>query len=785
MESALNKIGVYKYENYIIPLMDKRTVNAVVRGINNSLSKNIYVDDLEDITEEYLLNENKEDYKLLEPFEHIILNTNTRKDFIKKKYNFFSINKHLYFFSNKQHALNFFLNSKFKGIKELSDLDNLDVTEEFFENPFKFKDLQHPNGFVNIMKNLYIQKKFLNPYLGQLQKKQKIIYFVNEQIHSFNDLAKAENFFKNNIKISNFQEFEITQEYYANPEKWETTNSNNVISNNELKNKTQFYLIDNKIFIFPSKTKTKTFFKDTIETYKDFDITEAYLKEPEKYSEYEFHNIDKLSVEKIREIQSSFKNSIYKEEFFLIGDLILSFKDINSAIFYFNKGLIRNHSFQNLEKYNITSDIDNKKYTNYKRIPIAFDTVISKEDITKIMNFKSHSNINTNKTEKKLATNIVEPIIINDTKNVNKTKKKSGKKLTLQEKFLDYRKNISMASKKFKKNWICSIDTEYKRTKTGKVLLKEIGYTLKHIKNRKTINKHFLIKDNINSNCTLIKPIKTFSEILPLKEVLEIVRKDLNKCELIVGNNINVEKKILNLHGIQIPENKFFELSSLISYLIKDDRNIKLGSIFSMATKNEPIYLHNASNDAYYGIEAFIKLMYKYNNQTYGSLQDTFSKEIFKMEYNKHLYDKKGAFSVPIIDNKNLLNSKLNQFGKLYQDLEQNKLKDSLFQYELFSINKILEVIYENSELTFSDEIFAEVRNYMKELKVVLKNDFYISLKDTLSFIKFLLDKLELKFKDINFMEVLNSSVSFIPTKKEILEKTKIAVVKKKTLLKK
>ena len=223
----------------------------------------------------------------------------------------------------------------------------------------------------------------------------------------------------------------------------------------------------------------------------------------------------------------------------------------------------------------------------------------------------------------------------------------------LKEELITIKKDIEEAKKIYKKDWIGSVDTEY-NISNNQAVIYEIGYTLKNIKNKKLISRHFIIKDNMRIG----RQIKSFnfglSEVVDLDFAFKEMKKDLKNVKMIIGNSIDSDKKMLELAGFAIPDEILFELNNFPTYFEKKKNQYDLETFLIYANMKYS-NLHNAGNDSYYSVRTFIDLMTKYSNQTFtdGDLSNIKKSSenglrpkkgfnvINKLKKRKHIYMKK------------------------------------------------------------------------------------------------------------------------------------------------
>lgn len=331
-------------------------------------------------------------------------------------------------------------------------------------------------------------------------------------------------------------------------------------------------------------------------------------------------------------------------------------------------------------------------------------------------------------------------------------------------KLKDYRKNINKVKEIYKtKPIIASIDVEYK-IQNNICQIFQIGYTILNTKTYKLIIKDFIVSENQKEK--YIIPNKTFSIKKPLNEILEEIEKDFENISLIIGNNISADQKVLNLNGLKIADDKIFELSDMVQFISKQIQHTSslrdISSLNGIFTKN----LHNPSNDSFYTIKNFNKLIQKINNSSYSSLSKTINsvygkeKETIKSNIKQDLKEHEPK-------NKILKEEYLNY------EFISNDINQENFQYtEFYELNDIISTIATIKNDT-RENIYEKIKEYQDKIKIIIFASYAIKYAgmdilyiDKNNMFYILKNIFNVKENEIDFLNILDNGA--YPIKKNI-----------------
>ena len=198
----------------------------------------------------------------------------------------------------------------------------------------------------------------------------------------------------------------------------------------------------------------------------------------------------------------------------------------------------------------------------------------------------------------------------------------------------------------YKDNIIC-FDIEALEEDQNKIL--EIGWAT--IKNKELKVEHYIVQEHLDlRNGKFVEDNKDNflfgkSIILPQKEIVKILKKELDLSDIIIGQGIGNDFKYLSKINNEIKfqdyNNKVIDNGNNISRLInKNGCSIKKACIlFNIEAK----YLHNAGNDAFYNLKIIDSIINEY--------KDKF--DIMFNELNNKLEIQKEKFKSKWIDNDN------------------------------------------------------------------------------------------------------------------------------------
>jgi len=376
----------------------------------------------------------------------------------------------------------------------------------------------------------------------------------------------------------------------------------------------------------------------------------------------------------------------------------------------------------------------NKKYIKYDTVNNCLVLLIKEKYYTKYLKYK----INTKN----------ENLIYSEEK-INELKNQI--KVVIQKKdLLKIRNELKESYNIYKNMPIASIDCEYKSI-NNKYYLSEIGYTIKNLKNKKLYSKHFIIKNSYKKDNKRF--IYGFSKYISLEEALKETEKDLKNVKLIVGNSIQIEMSIFNFFGIELEKNKkIIDLKDFFTYFTKQKEINPSLSVISKLMNIEPFGVHNAGNDSYYGIQAFCRLIRRYNECTYENLLKDLNKGIKidinrKPEFNKTrksiLFNSEYQKFNGILEKKSLIevqkeemikfNELKNYVKKEYKKIVKNSKEKIFYSFS----NKIIKEIFNNpNSIIVLNRKMVPLLNkesaflYMKEMEKSL--NFKLNLKNFL-----------------------------------------------------
>jgi len=206
--------------------------------------------------------------------------------------------------------------------------------------------------------------------------------------------------------------------------------------------------------------------------------------------------------------------------------------------------------------------------------------------------------------------------------------------------FLDMRHDLKESYSLYKEGVISSIDCEYKKV-GNTYYASEIGYTIKSLKRKTLVNKHFVVEENLKY-CKNKRFIFGITQRLPLSEIIQHIEKDLKDVKLIVGNNISADMEILKFYGIDLNNRKTLDLSIFLKYFSKkpESPDLSLENLTKLIHL-EPLRMHNAGNDAHYGVKIFCKFINFFNENNYENIVKEFEKIQNEYETEKQKKSKK------------------------------------------------------------------------------------------------------------------------------------------------
>lgn len=376
---------------------------------------------------------------------------------------------------------------------------------------------------------------------------------------------------------------------------------------------------------------------------------------------------------------------------------------------------------------------------------------------------RKFSDIKQNKKRQKIENKKIKKMKDNSERAMN------SKSLSNKSKEKIIKEKIESVNEIYNKDWIASIDTEYKILKDGKIHLYEIGYTLKNLKTKKLISKHFIVKDFFKQRNKNYKTFnKGFSEFKDLKDILPEVEKDMSKAQLIIGNSIDTDKKVLKVFGYSIPEDKTFELNHFAKFFSKN-----INSTFSLKNwlnllKYNRFNLHNAGNDSYYSIRVFLELIRKYNNMNFTDIEERFKKR--KIVKQQEVKEKTG-YDDKELKRKRIILKNLYSDKKLLMGEDRNKKFTDLFNLDsVYSVllKQITEEKFketnslgkENFEKKIINELNTKIRRFLKDGKMFIQNnEIFLNLQTTIKILKILRVTYKLE-KEYEFKEFLKDSLN-------------------------
>lgn len=303
--------------------------------------------------------------------------------------------------------------------------------------------------------------------------------------------------------------------------------------------------------------------------------------------------------------------------------------------------------------------------------------------------------------------------------------------------FLELRKELNDVLKMSKTEWICSIDLEYKNADIA-----EIGVTLKNTKTKKLIVKNYIIEDYIHKKNKYVRFNYGISKVLSLKNSLKEIKLLTDKTNIIVGNSISSDIKLLKDNGLNLEKKHIFDLNNFNKYFHKDmtgGSNLSLDLMcneLNIKAKN----FHNAGNDSYYSIRVFYKLAKKYENMN-------FEISNYLMKPKEEMIKEKREKNIDIDLKRKIIN-----FKNLYKNANDFKSinHETLDRSELLPVSKLhffFQEIKKNNFIKMFESKFNDYLNENLNFKIY-KNNIYMNIHNFIVFYK-ILEK-EFNYKNNN-----------------------------------
>jgi hypothetical protein len=334
---------------------------------------------------------------------------------------------------------------------------------------------------------------------------------------------------------------------------------------------------------------------------------------------------------------------------------------------------------------------------------------------------------------------------------LNKLKNNISNDFKLKHKMLEIRKNLNLLKNRYDKEWISSIDLEYKENE-----ISEIGITLKNIKTKKLIVKNYIIEDFLLYKKKYTPFNFGISEVVNLKTALEKIKYYLKFSNIIVGNSINSDIELLQKEGLKFDNKFIFDLNTFNSYFYKDIGNKTHISLEQMS-KNLSINaknFHNAGNDSYYSVRCFYKYINKYIkmdfdkiNKNQNNNKSKIEEEITLNSLTKDNYKRKILFFKKQLNNEKIKEYKyLKTYNLKFLELYSISDIGIFFKNEkpinvLNAFEKILNKNFFNINfLNINGLLYLDIHNYIiflnelkQELNYELDNDINEDIYKTLS----------------------------------------------------
>jgi len=97
------------------------------------------------------------------------------------------------------------------------------------------------------------------------------------------------------------------------------------------------------------------------------------------------------------------------------------------------------------------------------------------------------------------------------------------------------------------------------------------------------------------------------SQILPLKKCMQRLKQTLKQCDVLVGHAAASDEKFLRSYGISFSGKPVLDTQVIAKSVMTTTDHVRLSRILDHLNI-EHVHLHNAGNDAYYTMDAFLKM---------------------------------------------------------------------------------------------------------------------------------------------------------------------------------